>query len=150
MSPNMKNCCYKKLHHQLSQGRAGYSELLKENNKDAITQNNVEVNELVIEMVAQNDDPKKPGEKYSNEREPLRPLLAVDNNHKAICEKRVPTKIYGQSKSLVIDDGKKKMNKSGTTKVEAKVEEANEFAAMTNEELNRRVEVFIQKFNSQD
>ncbi|XP_027343280.1 uncharacterized protein LOC113855851 [Abrus precatorius] len=104
------------------------SEMLIEINQDNITRN-IEVPVRVIEVVSQND-PKKPSEN-SNEKKPLLKLsLEVDE-------------------SVVIDESVNKMRRPKSMKVEAQVEEENEFTTMTNEELNRKVEEFIQKFNKQ-
>ncbi|KAK7359466.1 hypothetical protein VNO77_01426 [Canavalia gladiata] len=128
--------------------------MLKEINKYTITKN-IDVPERLIEVVAQND-PKKHSE-YSNEKKLLPPLLDVDDSFRACERKPIPVRIYKRSKSdrshrikrVVIDESVKRMRKPTTMEVEAKVEEENEFTTMTNEELNRRVEEFIMKFNRQ-
>jgi hypothetical protein len=47
----------------------------------------------------------------------------------------------------VIDERKNSMRRLDSMKIEPKVEE-NEFSKMSNEDRNKRVEEFIQKFNS--
>lgn len=57
----------------------------------------------------------------------------------------------GHVKRVVTDERKNRVRRAETMKVEeARVEEENnEFSSMSNEELNRRVEEFIQTFNRQ-
>ncbi|TKY59810.1 hypothetical protein E2542_SST16904 [Spatholobus suberectus] len=115
----------------------------------------IEVPEHVIETVVQNE-PKKPSEECSNVKKPLLPL-EVDDSYRACEEKPVPDIIYQRSKSdrahrskrVVNDENMKRRKRSAAMKVEAKVDEENEFNNMTIEELNRRVEEFIHKFNRQ-
>ncbi|KAF8108905.1 hypothetical protein N665_0104s0216 [Sinapis alba] len=56
-------------------------------------------------------------------------------------------KSYCRSKSDVVHKGNKKAHEEAEEKWENVREESEEFAKMSNEELNRRVEDFIQRFN---
>lgn len=112
--------------------------------------------ERAIEIVEQNEPKKTSEEYYSNVESPLLHLLEVDDSYRACEEKHVPARIYRRSKSdrahrskRVVNDKSLKRRMSRTMKIEAKVDEENEFDTLTNEELNRRIEEFIQKFNSQ-
>lgn len=96
------------------------------NPKETIGQNIIEVPERVLEIVTQNQ-PKKPSG-YSNEKKPER-------------DDRI--------KRAVVDESMNKVRRLETMKVEVEVEGENEFSSLTNEELNRKVEEFIQKFNRQ-
>jgi hypothetical protein len=49
----------------------------------------------------------------------------------------------------VIDERKNRVKRLESMKIEPKVDEENEFSKMSNEDLNKRVEEFIQKFNKQ-
>lgn len=133
--------------------------------KETLTedQNSEIIPERVLEIVAQNE-PKKPSE-CSNEKKqkPVLLLKADEDGYKEFEEEKAkPARInYGRSKSdrfhgsvkgVVVDERKNStVRRSETMKqVEAaKVEEENEFSKMTNEDLNRRAEEFIQKFNRQ-
>ncbi|CAL0309009.1 unnamed protein product [Lupinus luteus] len=106
----------------------------------------------ILEIVAQ-DNPKKASEcsKYKNQFLPLK----VDDGYKECEDKAIHARIIGLSKSdryhryrvksVVVDERKKRVMGSKTMEVE----EENEFSKMTNEDLNKRVEEFIQKFNRQ-
>ncbi|KAF1881926.1 hypothetical protein Lal_00038570 [Lupinus albus] len=112
--------------------------------------------ERVLEIVTQ-DKPTKACE-CSNYKKSILPLK-LDDDYKEFEEKAIHARI-GRSKSdryhrdkvksVVFGERKKIVRSSETMKVEeAKVEEENEFSKMTNEDLNKRVEEFIQKFNRQ-
>lgn len=127
--------------------------------------------ERVLEIVVQNQQPKKPSvpdwatpsrtntELGLQDRTPSdekRPILElqVDDGHRKIEENRAS--IYKRSKSYrqnrtkhVVSEEKRVRRLESMKKMEPKVEEENEFSKMTNEDLNRRVEEFIQKFNKQ-
>ncbi|KAK7331385.1 hypothetical protein VNO77_25608 [Canavalia gladiata] len=103
------------------------------------------------------NQPKKPS-KSSNEKKPTLYLQVDDDGCKKLEEKAIiHPRIYQRSKSdrsnrtkhMVNEEKMNKVQRSETMKVEANVEEENEFSKMSNEDLNRRVEEFIQKFNRQ-
>ncbi|OIV91971.1 hypothetical protein TanjilG_09512 [Lupinus angustifolius] len=107
--------------------------------------------ERVLEIVAQ-DKPKKASECSNYKKSVL--SLKVDDGYKEFEEKVIHARI-GRSKSdryrrdrvksVVVDERKQIVTSSKTMEVE----EENEFSKMTNEDLNKRVEEFIQKFNRQ-
>ncbi|KAK7412566.1 hypothetical protein VNO78_04031 [Psophocarpus tetragonolobus] len=113
-----------------------------EEKKETISDQNVP--ERVLEIVALNQNEKK-----------SRLHLQVDEGNDKIKEKTLfPARIYRRSKSdrpkhVVNKERVNKVQRSETMKVEANVEEENEFSTMSNEDLNRRIEEFIQKFRSQ-
>ncbi|KAL1288893.1 hypothetical protein HN51_057352 [Arachis hypogaea] len=108
--------------------------------------------ERVLEIVAYNE-PKK---KHS-----LFPLHGDDEDEKEVgigrsYYKRSKSERGDRTKRVVIDESKKssvRIRRSGSegAKVEEEEEEKenDEFSKMSNEDLNRRVEEFIQKFNRQ-
>ncbi|KAK7303098.1 hypothetical protein RJT34_13999 [Clitoria ternatea] len=105
--------------------------------------------ERVLEIVAVNQPNKKPSDECSNEKK-------VQGGYKQYEEKAIPERIYRRSKSdrvrrVVNEERVKKVQRSETMKIELanNAEEENEFSNMSNEDLNRRVEEFIQKFNRQ-
>ncbi|KAH1050435.1 hypothetical protein AAZX31_08G095100 [Glycine max] len=121
-------------------------EMVQEINKYTITENNT-VPECVIEVVVQNELPKEISEGYSNNvKRPLLPLEVHDSD-RACKEKHVPARFKCDRPHRIkrVNDESMKRRRSATTKIEAEVDEENEFNSMTNEELNRRVEEFIQK-----
>ncbi|KAF1890886.1 hypothetical protein Lal_00037457 [Lupinus albus] len=90
----------------------------------------------------------------SREISPLPIRREVDDGYKTFEEKAIHARIRRSKsdryhrdrvKSVMVDERKKKMRGLETMKVE----EENEFSKMSNEDLNRRVEEFIQKFNRQ-
>lgn len=126
-------------------------ELLKEKKETISDDQNIP--ERVLEIVAITP-PKKPSD-CSNEKK-----LQVDDGNEKIEEKAIiPRRIYRRSKSdrfnrakhVVNEERVNKVKRLETMKVEAShvVEEENEFSKMSNEDLNRRIEEFIQKFNRQ-
>lgn len=121
------------------------------------------VPERVLEIVPQNE-PKKSSSSSSLSKE--KPVVQDGNNNinKAGEGKtllypsgravgRSKSDRYGHVKRVVFDEGKNKViRRAETMRVEeARIEEENnnEFSSMSNEELNRRVEEFIQRFNRQ-
>lgn len=117
------------------------------------------VPERVLEIVVQNQ-PKKPRERANEKKSPeLHLQLDDDDYYKELHEEKaiVPARIYRRSKSDRHNRAKHEVERMNSVrrlesmkKVEPKVEEEeNEFSRMTNEDLNRRVEEFIQKFNRQ-
>lgn len=130
------------------------SHKLLEEKKETISFQNIP--ERVLEIVALNQ-PKKPSG-CSNEKKPTLHNLQVGDGSENFVEKAIPARIYRRSKSdrhnrakhVVHEARVNKVKKSETMKVEASVEEENnEFSIMSNEDLNRRIEEFIQKFNRQ-
>ncbi|KAK4271861.1 hypothetical protein QN277_020491 [Acacia crassicarpa] len=124
------------------------------------------VPERVLEIVPQNDTKKSASSSsLSSKKKPVQD----DTSDIRACEestllydagravgRRSKSDRYGHvKKRVVIDEGKKRVTRrADTMKVEeARVEEENnnnnEFSSMSNEELNRRVEEFIQRFNRQ-
>nr|KYP46834.1 hypothetical protein KK1_031537 [Cajanus cajan] len=86
------------------------------------------------------------------------PKQKLGDGSENFVEKAIPARIFRRSKSdrhnrakhVVHEARVNKVKKSETMKVEASVEEENnEFSIMSNEDLNRRIEEFIQKFNRQ-
>ncbi|KAL2341116.1 hypothetical protein Fmac_009056 [Flemingia macrophylla] len=125
-----------------------------EEKKETITYQSIP--ERVLEIVALNQ-PKKPSE-CSNEKRPTLHNLHVGDGNENFVAKAIPTaRIYRRSKSerhnrakhVVNIERVNKVKRSETRKAEACVEEENEFSTMSNEDLNRRIEEFIQKFNKQ-
>ncbi|MED6183353.1 hypothetical protein PIB30_037077 [Stylosanthes scabra] len=131
-----------------------------------------EEEERVLEIVAYSEAKKQaPSDEKNNEKNSSKPLpvplhAADDEDEKAVV---VPANNTGRSyykrskserggrtnnKRVVIDESKNRIRRSGS-EVGAKVEEEedkennDEFSKMSNEDLNRRVEEFIQKFNRQ-
>ena len=131
-------------------------ELLHEKKEIITDQNSEIIPERVLEIVAYSE-PKKISRSFS-EKKPALPLQ-VDDSYKEFEGKAISARTYKRSKSdrprrakrVVIDERENTVRIRGSeNKVEAKVEEEeNEFSTMTNEDLNRRVEEFIQKFNRQ-
>ncbi|XP_027338180.1 uncharacterized protein LOC113852132 [Abrus precatorius] len=130
---------------------------LSEEKKESISDQSSDQNipERVLEIVAINQ-PKKPSKSSNGKRSTLH--LQVDDGYKEeFKENAIPARIYRRSKSdrhnrakhVVNEEQMNKVQRSETMKVSANVEEENEFSTMSNEELNRRVEEFIQKFNRQ-
>ncbi|XP_061370053.1 uncharacterized protein LOC133312799 [Gastrolobium bilobum] len=133
------------------------SEMLQEKKETISDHNNDQIiPERVLEIVEQNQ-PKKHSERSNKKKPVLHDLQVDDDGYKEFEEKETPTRIYHRSKSDRLNRAKHVVNeermysvrRSETMKKEAKVEEENEFSTMTNEDLNRRVEEFIQKFNRQ-
>ncbi|KAI4295470.1 hypothetical protein L6164_035515 [Bauhinia variegata] len=131
-------------------------ELLQENNNKETIAAKSEVPERVLEIVVQND-PKKPSDVSVNEK---RPALPLQIDHSEASEKKpIPERAlrrcksdrHDRNKRMVIDESKSIVRRSETMKMDEgiRVEEENEFSSMTNEELNRRAEEFIQRFNRQ-
>ncbi|KAK7245655.1 hypothetical protein RIF29_40503 [Crotalaria pallida] len=147
----------------LKQEEGGNNNKLLHEKKETLTtdhQNDSEiVPERVLEIVSQ-DEPKKPSESSSKIEKKQVLLLKEDEGYKEFDEEKAIHARIGRSKSdryhrdrvkrVVIDERKKRVRRLETMKVEeAKVEEENEFSKLSNEDLNRRVEEFIQKFNRQ-
>ncbi|XP_050876077.1 uncharacterized protein LOC127079747 [Lathyrus oleraceus] len=119
------------------------------------------VPERVLEIVLQNQPKKSTNDDRTNEKKNSTLHLQVedDSGHKEHEEKaKFPTRsIFRRSKSyrhnrakhVVVDERKKSVRRLDCMKIEPKVEEENEFSMMSNEDLNKRVEEFIQKFNKQ-
>lgn len=117
--------------------------------------NSENIPERVLQIVPQND----PEKSSSSEKKAV--VDDSTSSAKACSEDKTmfPGRALGRSKSdrhghikrVVIDESKNRVRRAETMKVEeARVEEENnEFSRMTNEELNRRVEEFIQRFNRQ-
>ncbi|KAI4298286.1 hypothetical protein L6164_031863 [Bauhinia variegata] len=139
----------------IKQAKPGGGEILQENNKETITPKS-EIPERVLEIVVQND-PKKPSCDESVNKE--KPALALQMNHcEASEEKPIPERALRRCKSyrhdsrkhVVIDESKNAVWRSESMRQEERVlEEENEFSSMTTEELNRRVEEFIQRLHRQ-
>jgi len=121
------------------------------------------VPERVLEIVVQNQ-PKKisTSDDSANEKKKSTLQLQVDGDdgHKEheLEKATFPTRsIYRRSKSyrhnrakhVVIDERRNSVRRLESMKIEPKIEEENEFSKMSNEDLNKRVEEFIQKFNKQ-
>ncbi|KAG4960265.1 hypothetical protein JHK82_036951 [Glycine max] len=131
------------------------SELI-EKKKETISDQDI-IPERVLGIVTVLNQPNKPSE-CSNEKKPTLHLQVDGGSEKFEEIKAVPTRIYRRSKSdrpnrakhVVSEERVNKVQRSETKKVEANVvEEENEFSMMSNEDLNRRIEDFIQKFRSQ-
>ncbi|XP_028764847.1 caldesmon [Neltuma alba] len=133
----------------------------EEEEKESVVDHDSEsVPERVLEIVPQNDLKKSPPTPPPSTED--KPVQDYSNNIKACEEKtlypagravgRSKSDRYGHVKRVVIDERKNRViRRAETMKVEeARVEEENnEFSSMSNEELNRRVEEFIQRFNRQ-
>lgn len=129
---------------------------LLEKKKETISDQDIP--ERVLEIVTVLNQPKKPSE-CSNVKKPTLHLQVDDGSEKIEEIKAVPARIYPRSKShrpnrvkyVVNEERVNKVQRSETMiKVDANVvEEENEFSTMSNEDLNRRIEEFIQKFRSQ-
>lgn len=121
------------------------------------------VPERVLEIVVQNQPKKiRTSDDSANEKKKSTLLLQVDGDdvHKEheLEKATFPTRsIYRRSKSyrhnrakhVVIDERRNSVRRLESMKMEPKIEEENEFSKMSNEDLNKRVEEFIQKFNKQ-
>jgi hypothetical protein len=126
------------------------------------------VPERVLEIVVQNQPKKSTSHDdiidSTNEKKKKSTLHLLDHDddigHKEnkLEKATFPTRsTYGRSKSyrhnrtkhVVIDERKNRVKRLESMKIEPKVDEENEFSKMSNEDLNKRVEEFIQKFNKQ-
>ncbi|CAK8530883.1 unnamed protein product [Lathyrus sativus] len=120
------------------------------------------VPERVLEIVLQNQPKESTSDDSTNYEKKYSTFhLHVDDDigHKEHEEKaKFPTRsVFRRSKSyrhnrvkhVVIDERTKSVRRLDCMKIEPKVEEENEFSKMSNEDLNKRVEEFIQKFNKQ-
>ncbi|XP_058728198.1 uncharacterized protein LOC131599983 [Vicia villosa] len=119
------------------------------------------VPQSVLESVLQNQPKKSTNDDSTNEKKNSILHLQVDDDdgHEKHEEKvKPPTRsIFRRSKSyrhnrakhVVIDERRNSVRRLDSMKIEPKVEEENEFSMMSNEDLNKRVEEFIQKFNKQ-
>ncbi|CAI8590872.1 unnamed protein product [Vicia faba] len=120
------------------------------------------VPQRVLEIVLHNQPKKRTSDDSTNYEKKYSTLhLHVDDDigHKEHEEKeKFPTRsIFQRSKSyrhnrakhVVINERKNSVTRLDSMKIEPKVEEENEFSMMSNEDLNKRVEEFIQKFNKQ-
>ncbi|CAJ2658663.1 unnamed protein product [Trifolium pratense] len=114
--------------------------------------------ERVLEIVVQNQ-PKK-STSHDDDMDSTNEKKKKSTLHKEHELEKVtfPTRSsYGRSKSyrhnrtkhVMIDERKNKVKRLESMKIEPKVDEENEFSKMSNEDLNKRVEDFIQKFNKQ-
>lgn len=116
----------------------------------------------MLEIVLQNQPKKSTNDDSTNEKKNSTLHLKVDDDdfgHKEHDKNaNFPTRsIFRRSKSyrhnrakhVVIDERKNSVRRLDSMKIEPKVEEENEFSKMSNEDLNKRVEEFIQKFNKQ-
>ncbi|XP_057740748.1 uncharacterized protein LOC130957917 [Arachis stenosperma] len=143
----------------------------KKNKKEIIINHHHDDNEItqerVLEIVAYNEPKKKkPSEEGSNNKnekntKPLFPLHGDEEDEKEVgigrsYYKRSKSERGHRTKRVVIDESKNssvRIRRSGSegAKVEEEEEdkENDEFSKMSNEDLNRRVEEFIQKFNKQ-
>ncbi|XP_004486015.1 uncharacterized protein [Cicer arietinum] len=117
----------------------------------------VAIPERVLEIEVENQ-PKKSTIDCANEKKPKTLDLQVGDDDKEKATLFPTRSMYRRSKSyrhnrdkhVVIDETKKSVRRLESMKIEPKVlEEENEFSKMTNEDLNKRVEEFIQKFNKQ-
>lgn len=116
------------------------------------------VPQSVLEIVLQNQPKKSTNDEKKNSTLHLQ-VDDDDGGHEKHEEKaKFPTRsIFRRSKSyrhnrakhVVIDERRNSVRRLDSMKIEPKVEEENEFSMMSNEDLNKRVEEFIQKFNKQ-
>ncbi|OIV95762.1 hypothetical protein TanjilG_05310 [Lupinus angustifolius] len=123
----------------------------QENIKGNKKKNSEIIPQRVREIAARNE--LKKASEWSNYKKPILPLQA-DDDYKKFEEKTSHARIRRSKsdryhrdriKSVLVDERKKRVRGLETMKVE----EDNEFSKMTNEDLNKRVEEFIQKFNRQ-
>lgn len=158
------------VHHKQCIATVPKQELGGQKKKESIFDQNSDQNtipeERVLEIVAVQNQPKKLlSDDCTNEKKPMLHMKEGDDcyykegdqyDEKAtfparIDYRRSKSDRYNRDKHVVINGERvNSVRRSETMKVEPKVvEEENEFSRMTNEDLNRRVEEFIQKFNRQ-
>ncbi|XVF25452.1 hypothetical protein REPUB_Repub13aG0213400 [Reevesia pubescens] len=143
-------------------------ESLKEKNKEdvAADEKNNEIPERILEVV-KIDEPETDNFQAgkSKQEHPMKSDNNEAGDHQAIIKKKIDPKTIRRSKSdkvkrVTFHDKKNNLQRSKTEKHEPIIskenespeeatEEQNEFSTMSDEELNRRVEEFIQKFNRQ-
>ncbi|RDX62307.1 hypothetical protein CR513_59378, partial [Mucuna pruriens] len=146
--------CYEQVDKQCINPKQELGSEMFQEKKETISDQNIP--ERVLEIVVLNQ-PKKPSECSNEKRQTLHLQVDDGNNCEKHEEKAIPARIYERSKSdrpnrskhVVNEERVMKVRRSETMKVEANVEEENEFSTMSNEDLNRRIEEFIQKFNRQ-
>ncbi|CAK8530884.1 unnamed protein product [Lathyrus sativus] len=117
------------------------------------------VHERVLEIELHNQPKESTNDDSTNEKNSTLHLQVDDFGNKEHEKNAIfPTKsVFRRSKSyrhnrakhVVIDERTKSVRRLDCMKIEPKVEEENEFSKMSNEDLNKRVEEFIQKFNKQ-
>lgn len=104
----------------------------------------------MLEIVVQNQ-PKKicTSDDTTNEKKSTLELqIDGDDGHKEHGLEKAALISYNRAKYVVIDERKNSVRRLDYMKIELKVEE-NEFSKMSNEDRNKSVEEFIQKFNKQ-
>ncbi|XP_050902545.1 uncharacterized protein LOC127114470 [Lathyrus oleraceus] len=120
------------------------------------------VPQRVLEIVLQNQPKKSTNDDSTNEKKNSTLHLKVDDDdfdpreHEKNANfptrsvfRRSKSYRHNRAKHVVIDESKNSVRRLDCMKIEPKVEEENEFSKMSNEDLNKRVEEFIQKFNKQ-
>ncbi|XVE51633.1 hypothetical protein DITRI_Ditri02bG0057400 [Diplodiscus trichospermus] len=126
-------------------------ESLEEKMKEDVAdeKNNIEIPERILEVVTETDHNSQ-----AKSQQEVHPAKKADNKKK-IEPKTVRRSKSGKVKRMTFNDEKKNLQRSKTENHEPIIKddnfpaEENEFSTMSNEELNRRVEEFIQNFKGQ-